>query len=170
MLFALWFGLTKGKFDVGFTLNGMLGGLVAITAPCYWVSPFGALMIGFIAGIIVFLGIYLMEYLRIDDPVGAVSVHGLNGIWGTLSLGFFACGLYGSTGPLGADDSSHVTGLFYGGGSNVLMAQAVGSAIVTILTFAVSMVLMLIVSRLPNPWKLRVEAKGEIGDGGIDIF
>jgi Amt family ammonium transporter len=170
MVFAFYFGLTKGKFDVGFTLNGLLGGLVAITAPCYWVSPFGAVVIGLVGGIVVFLGVYLLEFLRIDDPVGAFSVHGLNGIWGTLSIGLFACGMYGATGPTGADDSSPVTGLFYGGGASVLKAQAIGSIIITLSTFAIAMLLMWVVMKLPQPWSLRVEAKGELGEGGIDVF
>jgi ammonium transporter, Amt family len=167
---ALWFGPFKGKFDTGFAVNGLLAGLVAITAPCYWVSPLGSIILGAIAGIIVFLGIYLMEYLRIDDPVGAVSVHGFNGIWGTLSLGLFASGQYGATGPAGADNSVPVTGLFYGGGWDVLKAQAIGSLTITLATFAVSMLLMLAVSKLPYPYKLRVEAEGETGTGGIDVY
>ncbi len=170
MALAFYFGLTKGKFDVGFTLNGLLGGLVAITAPCYWVSPFGSVIIGLIGGVVVFGGVYLLEYLRVDDPVGAFSVHGLNGIWGTLSIGLFACGMYGATGPTGADDSSPVTGLFYGGGFDVLKAQAIGSFTITIVTFAVAMLLMWVVMKLPQPWSLRVEAKGELGEGGIDMF
>src|SRR5437016_6770096 len=87
------------KWDVSFTVNGFLAGLVAITCPCYWVSPTGAIALGGIAGVIVVLGVELLEWLRIDDPIGAVPVHGICGIWGTLSLGFFACGKYGATGP-----------------------------------------------------------------------
>ncbi|WP_321517581.1 ammonium transporter [uncultured Bacteroides sp.] len=170
MILAYFFGLTKGKFDTSFSVNGLLGGLVAITCPCYWVSPFGSAIIGLVAGFVVFGGIYLLEYLRIDDPVGAVSVHGLNGIWGTLSLGLFATGQFGATGATGADNTAPVTGLFYGGGLSVLEAQAVGSAIVTIVTFAVAMVVMLIVAKLPYPWKLRIEPHGETGEGGIDVF
>ena len=89
MFAALWWGPTKGKFDLGFTINGFLAGLVAITWPCYWVTPFGAIILGGIAGFIVFAGVYFIEWLRIDDPVGAVSVHGFCGLWGTLSLGTF---------------------------------------------------------------------------------
>jgi len=89
MYMGLWFGATKGKFDVGFTVNGFLAGLVAITCPCYWVSPLGAIGLGAVSGVIVYLGTILLEHIRIDDPVGAVPVHGLNGIWGTLSLGLF---------------------------------------------------------------------------------
>ena len=75
------------KWDVGFTVNGFLAGLVAITCPCYWVSPTGAIILGGVAGVIVCMGVELLEWLRIDDPIGAVPVHGICGIWGTLSLG-----------------------------------------------------------------------------------
>ena len=170
MFMAFYFGVFKRKFDTGFAVNGLLAGLVAITAPCYWVSPFGSIIIGAIAGILVFLGIYLMEYIRIDDPVGAVSVHGINGIWGTISLGLFACGQYGVTGPLGADNTAPVTGLFYGGGCAVLKAQAIGSIVITVTTFVVSMILMYAVMKLPYPFKLRVEAEGETGPGGLDVW
>ncbi len=170
MILAFYVGSFKGKFDVGFTVNGLLGGLVAITAPCYWVSPFGATIIGLVAGAIVFGGIYLLEYLRIDDPVGAVSVHGFSGIWGTLSIGLFASGQFGATGPMGADNSAPVTGVLYGGGWNVFLAQLVGNAIITLSTFAVAMLVMFIVSKLPYPFKLRVEPKGETSFGGIDVF
>jgi len=170
MFCALWYGPFKGKFDAGFAINGLLAGLVAITAPCYWVSPFGSIILGGISGIIVFAGIYLMEYLRIDDPVGAVSVHGFNGIWGTLSLGLFASGQYGFTGPLGADNSAPVTGLFYGGGWDVLKAQAIGSLIVTFVTLGISLLLMYAVNKLPYPFKLRIEPEGETGTGGLDMW
>ena len=170
MLCALWIGPFKGKFDTGFALNGMLAGLVAITAPCYWVTPLGAVILGLVAGIVVFGGVYLLEFLRIDDPVGAVSVHGLAGIWGTLSLGLFASGQFGSTGPLGADNTAPVTGLFYGGGFSVLKAQAIGSFTITIATLIVSLILMWVVMKLPYPFKLRVEPEGETGPGGIDVW
>ena len=170
MLFGLWFGPTKGKFDLGLTINGLLGGLVAITCPCYWVSPLGAIVLGLIAGFVVFGGLYLLEYLRIDDPIGAVPVHGFAGIWGTLSLGLFACGQYGATGPTGADNSSPVAGLFYGGGTAVLKAQFIGSATITLSTFAVAMILMWVVKQLPHPWCLRVPEEGETGIGGLDIY
>ena len=83
------------KWDVGMSINGFLGGLVAITAPCYWVSPAAAVIIGAVAGILVPLATDLLEHLRIDDPVGAVPVHGACGIWGTLAVGLFASGQYG---------------------------------------------------------------------------
>jgi len=170
MVAAYWWGATKGKFDLAFSINGFLAGLVAITCPCYWVSPLGAILLGAIAGFVVYAGAWLVEWWRIDDPVGAVAVHGFAGIWGTLSLGFFACGKYGATGPFGADNSAPVTGLFYGGGMGVLKAQFVGSAIITIGTFVVAFILMWVIRQLPHPWNLRVEAKGETGDGGIDVF
>jgi Amt family ammonium transporter len=170
MLCALWIGPFKGKFDTGFALNGMLAGLVAITAPCYWVSPFGSVIIGLVAGLVVFGGVYFMEFLRIDDPVGAVSVHGFAGIWGTLSLGLFASGQFGSTGPLGADNTSVVKGLFYGGGFDVLKAQAIGSFTITAATLLVSFIVMFAVSKLPYPYKLRVEPEGETGPSGLDVW
>lgn len=79
-----------------FTTNGFLAGLVAITCPCYWVDPEGAFFLGIVAGMVVVWGIDLLEYLRIDDPIGAVPVHMMAGIWGTLSLGLFAAGKYGA--------------------------------------------------------------------------
>ena len=170
MLAGLWWGTTKGKFDLGFTLNGLLGGLVAITCPCYWVSPFGSLMLGGIAGFVVFGGMYFIEWLRIDDPVGAVSVHGFCGLWGTLSLGLFASGEYGATGPYGADNSAPVTGLFYGGNASVFEAQAIGTFTIAIAVFVVTIIMMYIINMLPNPWRLRVEAHGETGVGGLDVF
>src|ERR1035438_7031355 len=135
MLAGLWTGPTKGKFDLGLTTNGFLAGLVAITCPCYWVDPVGAICLGFVAGIVVVYGLYLLEYLRIDDPIGAVPVHGFAGIWWTVSLGLFAAGKYGATGATGADNSSPVAGLFYGGGASVLKAQLIGSAAITAATF-----------------------------------
>ena len=170
MALAFYVGSFKGKFDVGFTVNGLLGGLVAITAPCYWVSPLGAIIIGLVAGAIVFGGIYLLEFLRIDDPVGAVSVHGFAGIFGTLSIGLFASGEYGCTTPFGADNAAPVKGLFYGGGWDVFIAQAIGSAIITLATFVVALIVMYIISKLPYPFKLRVEPEGETGPGGLDVF
>src|SRR6202158_1061757 len=152
------------KWDAGFTVNGFLAGLVAITCPCYWVSPVGAILLGGIAGVLVVLGVEALEWLRIDDPIGAVPVHGFCGIWGTLSLGLFACGKYGSTGPIAPDNSAALTGLFYGGGTRVLVAQAIGSASITITTFAVSMVVMLAVNAIGL---LRVSEEGETY--GLDL-
>src|SRR5436305_1114439 len=154
----------KQNWDISFTVNGFLAGLVAITCPCYWVSPTGSILLGGVAGVIVVLGAELLEYLRIDDPIGAVPVHGLCGIWGTLSLGLFACGKYGSTGPLAADNSSALKGLFYGGGTQVLVAQALGSLIITTATFAVAMAVMYLVHLTGT---LRVSKEGELY--GLDL-
>jgi len=150
--------MTK-KWDASYTTNGFLAGLVAITCPCYWVSPTGAVLLGGIAGVLVILGVELLEWLRIDDPIGAVPVHGFAGIWGTLSLGLFACGKYGATGPISPDNSAPLKGLFYGGGLQVLKAQMIGSACITLATFAVAMVVMYLVNaigmlRLPEDAEL----------------
>src|SRR5207248_2309634 len=136
------------KWDAGAITNGFLAGLVAITCPCYWVSPTGAVALGAIAGVLVILGVDLLEYLRIDDPIGAWPVHGMCGIWGTLSLGLFACGQYGATGPVAPDNSAPLTGLLYGGGFTLLAAQAIGSTIVTCATFGVAMIVMLAVNAM----------------------
>jgi Amt family ammonium transporter len=152
------------KWDAGFTVNGFLAGLVAITCPCYWVSPVGAIALGGVAGVVVVLGVELLEWLRIDDPIGAVPVHGICGIWGTLSLGLFACGKYGATGPLTADNSAPLKGLFYGGGTQLFAAQALGSLIVTVATFSVAYVVMVIVNATRT---LRVSAEGELY--GLDL-
>jgi len=100
-----------GKPDVGMTGNGVIAGLVAITAPCAWVNPVAAVIIGLVAGAIVVAGVWFLDWkLHVDDPVGAISVHGLNGSWGLLALGLFADGTYGvyqTAGPM-------VTGLLYG--------------------------------------------------------
>jgi Amt family ammonium transporter len=108
------------------------------------VSPAGAFALGAIAGVICVVSVDFLEYLRIDDPVGAVSVHGVCGIWGTLSLGLFATGQFGAPGPYGADTSREllVTGLFYSGGWNQLVAQAFGSLCITTATFSTSLVMM----------------------------
>lgn len=90
---------TGGKWDLALIVNGFLAGLVAITCPCYRVDPEGAFLLGIGAGFVVVWGIDLLEYLRIDDPIGAVPVHAMAGIWGRLSLGFFAAGKYGGPTP-----------------------------------------------------------------------
>jgi len=152
------------KWDVSFTVNGFLAGLVAITCTCYWVSPVGAILLGGVAGVLVVLGVEALEWLRIDDPIGAVPVHGFCGIWGTLSLGLFACGRYGATGPITPDNTAPLTGLFYGGGLAVLKAQAIGSLTITVATFAVSLAVMYLVKALGV---LRVSAEGETY--GLDL-
>ena len=156
------------KWDVGMAINGFLGGLVAVTAPCYWISPFGAVMIGAIAGIIVPLGVDLLERVRVDDPIGAVAVHGFCGIWGTLSLGLFAAGQYGLPTPEGADNTSFVVeGLFYGGGTGQLRAQLIGSLTCVVVVTSVALALMFAIRAIPGTWNLRIGKEEELE--GIDI-
>jgi ammonium transporter, Amt family len=152
------------KWDMSFTVNGFLAGLVAITCPCYWVSPTGAILLGGVAGVIVVYGVELLEYLRIDDPIGAVPVHGFCGIWGTWSLGLFATGQFGASGPFAADNSAPLKGLFYGGGTQVLVAQIVGNGIITISTFVVALIVMYAVNAMGL---LRISAEGE--NYGLDL-
>jgi Amt family ammonium transporter len=152
------------KWDLGFTVNGFLAGLVAITCPCYWVSPTGAIILGAVAGVVVVAGVELLEWLRIDDPIGAVPVHGFCGIWGTWSLGLFATGQFGLSGPTGPDNSAALKGVFYGGGWTLFEAQFIGNAIITVSTFAVAMLVMWLVNLTGT---LRVSAAGELE--GLDI-
>ena len=150
------------------SINGFLGGLVAITAPCYWVTSGWAIVIGAVAGIIVPLGVDLLEHLRIDDPIGAVAVHGFAGIWGTLSLGLFAAGQFGLPTPTGADNTTFtVNGLFYGGGWDQLKAQFVGSMVAVVCVTAFSFVMFMIIKKIPGTWNLRVTKDGELE--GLDI-
>jgi len=172
-LTSIFYGYMKmKKWDASYTTNGFLAGLVAITCPCYWVSPTGSVLLGGIAGVLVIVAVDALEYLRIDDPIGAVPVHGICGIWGTLSLGLFASGQYGVTGPLGPDNSTPLTGLFYGGGFKVLEAQFIGSAVTVVATFSVAMVVMLAVNamgmlRLPAD----MEAYGmDLHEHGISAY
>ena len=159
------------KWDAGAITNGFLAGLVAITCPCYWVSPAGACWLGLIAGVIVILGVDLLEYVRIDDPIGAWPVHGLCGIWGTLSLGLFASGEYAAAGSsatgvptITPGSADALTGLFYGGGAKVLIAQCIGSLIICASTFTIAMVVFGVLKALGL---LRISKDGELE--GMDI-
>jgi Amt family ammonium transporter len=148
-----WVWPRAKKWDVGISINGLLAGLVAITCPCYWVSPTGAIAIGAIAGVIVVLAVDFTEWIRVDDPCGAFAVHGACGIWGTLSLGLFAVGNYGG-----------VTGVLYGGNTNQLVAQIKGSAVITAATLAVGLLLMFSLKAIGI---LRISEAGELE--GLDI-
>ncbi len=152
------------KWDIGITVNGFLGGLVAITAPCYWVNTTGAVIIGAVAGVIVVLGVDLIEWFRIDDPIGAVAVHGFCGIFGTLALGLFATGQFGIPTPTGVDKSTVVTGLFWGGGIDQLQSQFIGSLVVGSTALLAGFALMYAVKATGT---LRVSNEGELE--GIDI-
>ena len=162
---VVWAVFRTGKWDLGLSLNGLLAGLVAITAPCYWVTPTMSLVIGAIAAIIMVIFVDLTEWFRIDDPCGAFAVHGACGIWGTLSVGLFAAGIYGVPGPTGADTSGGVVkGLFTGGGADQFLAQLKGSAFVTVATLAAGLILMFGVKALGI---LRVSEEIEVQ--GLDI-
>jgi Amt family ammonium transporter len=125
--------LMLGKPDITMTLNGCLAGLVAITCPCAWVTAGGAFWIGGIAGVLAVLAVPMWDKIKLDDPVGALSVHLVNGVWGTLSLGLFAApGFAGGEAQPGL-------GLFYGGGATQLLAQLQGVAAVGAFTFVASM-------------------------------
>ena len=116
-MFFTW--IKYGKPDVSMCLNASLAGLAAITAPCDVADAFGAVIIGAAAGVLVVFGVWFLDYvLHIDDPVGAVAVHFLNGVWGTLAVGLFA-----RTSAPGTDT---LTGLFYGGGFSLLGKQMIG--------------------------------------------
>ncbi len=166
-LAALFFVYPRSKkWDCGATVNGLLAGLVAITCPCYWVSPLGAILLGAVAGVIVILATDLLEYLRIDDPCGAWPVHGACGIWGTWSLGLFATGQFGVPTPTGADNSAGavVAGVFYGGGWNQFIAQIIGNTAIGLGVFVVAMILMYAVKATGT---LRITKEGEIE--GLDL-
>ena len=150
----MWFGY--GKPDISMIANGMLAGLVAITAPCAFVTAPVAVLIGAIAGILVCISVFFIDRtLKIDDPVGAISVHGVNGAWGVISLGLFADGTYGDgyNGIAGG-----VKGLFYGGGSQ-FAAQLIGTATNIIYVFIVSYVFFKVLDKVVG---LRVPAEVEI--------
>ncbi len=137
------------KPDISMALNGALAGLVAITCPCDGVSPFGAIIIGSVAGILVVLSVLFVDYvLKVDDPVGAVSVHGVNGLWGTLSYGLFAMD----------------GGLFYGGGFKQFGIQILGAGTAFVWAFGLGLVLFWILGKTIG---LRVSPEEELK--GLDI-
>ena len=141
-----------GKPDVSMCLNASLAGLVAITAPCDVTDALGAIIIGIVAGLLVVFGVWFLDYvLRVDDPVGAVAVHCLNGIWGTISVGLFA-----TTSAPGNDD---LVGLFYGGGFTLLGKQLIGFAAVAAWTVVTITITFLVIRAAVG---LRVTEEEEI--------
>ncbi len=154
-MFTAW--VIMKKPDASMALNGALAGLVSITAPCDGVSPIGALIIGIIGGILVVLSVmFIDKVLKVDDPVGAVSVHGVCGLWGTLSCGLF----------------NMESGLFYGGGLRQLGVQAIGAGTVFVWAFGLGLVLFFVLSKTVG---LRVsteeELKGlDIGEHGMEAY
>jgi ammonium transporter, Amt family len=143
--------IVMGKADVPMMLNGALAGLVAITASCAFVETWAAVLIGFIAGFLVFYSIRFFESKGIDDPIAALSVHGAAGIWGTLSTGFFATPELATVGQ---------PGLFYGGGLHQLGVQALGVVSSGAFAFIVSFILLTIMKAVMNG--LRVTEEEEI--------
>ncbi len=148
--------IVMGKADVPMMLNGALAGLVAITASCGFVEPWAAVVIGFIAGILVFYSIRFFEKIKIDDPIAALSVHGTAGVWGTLSNGFFATKALASVGK---------PGLFYGGGFHQLWVQLLGVVACGLFAFVVSFILLSVMKSAMRG--LRVTEEEEIM--GLDI-
>ncbi|MBM4148804.1 MAG: ammonium transporter [Lentisphaerae bacterium] len=151
---AAWLLLKKP--DLSMILNGSLAGLVAITAPCAYVTVAGSVVIGLVAGVLVVLAVPMFDRLRIDDPVGALSVHLVNGVFGTLAVGLFASDaiMPGTTG----------NGLFYGGGLSLLGKQALGVASVGLFTFAIAFAVWSIIRATMG---LRVSRDEEVG--GLDV-
>lgn len=145
------------KPDVSMTLNGVLAGLVAITAGCQVVTLWGAIAIGFVSGFVVVFGVeFLDKICKVDDPVGAVAVHCMNGVWGTLAVGLFACYDVGG--------ENEVLGLFFGGGAEQLGVQALGVVSVAAWAIVTTGILFLVIKKTIG---LRVKKVEEIE--GLDI-
>ena len=147
------------KPDFSMTVNGALAGLVAITAPCAWVTPVGAVIIGLIAGVLVVLSVLAFDRARIDDPVGALSVHLVCGVWGTLAIGLFA-----NPEALGYGDAGPLAGLFHGGGAKQLVNQFIGVIAVGALTLFGSLIVWGILKALGG---IRVDSAEE--HRGLDL-
>ena len=149
--------VVMGKPDLTMALNGSLAGLVAITAPCDLVTANAAIVIGLVAGVFVVLSVLALDRLHIDDPVGAVSVHGVNGVWGTLAVGLFAA-------PTAANYGNEMVGLFYGGGFTFLGIQALGALATAAWAFGTGVVIFFALKKLGI---LRVSPKTELK--GLDL-
>jgi Amt family ammonium transporter len=160
-MYYMW--IRYGKPDASMTGNGLLAGLVAITAPSGFVNPMGSVIIGLIAGVLCALSVEFVErVLKLDDVVGAISVHGTNGIWGVISVGLFADGRSNFAGAWNGVPGS-VTGLFYGDAGQ-LVAQLMGVATLIGFVFTFSFVLNMVIEAV---WGHRVTAKIELE--GLDI-
>ena len=156
--------IVLGKPDLSMTINGCLAGLVAITAPCAYVSVGSALVIGAVAGILVVFAVIGFDRIKIDDPVGALAVHLVNGVFGTIALGLFAEDKFipGTTG----------NGLFFGGGFTLLLHQVIGVVTVGGFTFIVSYIVW---SILKATMGIRVSEREEIegldmGEHGLEAY
>jgi ammonium transporter, Amt family len=160
-MFYMW--MRYGKPDASMSGNGLLAGLVAITAPCGFVNSVCACIIGLIAGVLVCVSVEFVDrVLKVDDPVGAISVHGANGLWGVISVGLFADGKSNYGGSWNGVNGS-VTGLFYGDPSQ-LVAQLIGVATLVGFVFTFSFVVNLAIDRVVGQ---RVSARAELE--GLDL-
>ena len=151
-----------GKPDPSMTCNGLLAGLVAITAPCAFVAPWAACVIGLVSGVIVVYVVVWMDHkAKVDDPVGAVAVHGANGLWGVIAVGLFADGKYGDglNGVAGG-----VKGLFTGGGADQLLAQLTDAIVLVIFCSIMTIVFFSLMKRANF---LRSDAEHEVA--GLDL-
>ncbi len=146
-----------GKPDLTMALNGSLAGLVAITAPCDLVTANASIVIGLVAGVLVVFSVFALDKIHIDDPVGAVSVHCVNGVWGTLAVGLFAA-------PAAAGYGNEMAGLFYGGGFKFLGVQLVGAGMTAVWAFGTGLAIFFALKKFGI---LRVSAKTELK--GLDV-
>jgi|TARA_B100001093_G_scaffold296932_1_gene283147 Amt family ammonium transporter len=136
-----------GKIDITMVINGILAGLVSITAGCNVVGPISAIFIGLIAGILVDLAVLFFDKIKVDDPVGAVAVHGVNGLFGTVAVGFFAA----------------EGGLLFGGGVALLITQLIGVVTIGLFSFSITFILMKV---LKSTIGIRISSEEE--EAGID--
>jgi len=150
----------SGVYDMGLTINGILGGLVGITAPCATVEPWAAIVIGAVASAVVMAGIELLDRIHVDDPVGAVSVHAFAGLWGVLSVGLFSS--QNGIGTAYAETDQY--GLLVGGGVEQLGIQALGAGAIILWTVATSAILFGGIKLIMG---LRVDEQEELM--GLDI-
>ena len=148
------------KWDTGMLLNGILAGLVAVTAPAAWIEGWAAIVIGLIGGGVMYASVKFLEAKHVDDPVGAVSVHGVGGLWGLLSVGFFADGTYGNY----SVEAPYVTGLLYGGGGEQLLAQLISMVVVVVWAFGMG---YLTFKLMDKAFGIRVSPEEELQ--GLDI-
>lgn len=153
--------LQHGKSDLSLTANGVLGGLVGITAGCVVLEPVWAILAGAVAGIIIVYGVMLLDVLKIDDPVGAVPVHLMNGIWGTLAVGLFASEELMAS----AYGVESTWGILFGGGADLFVTQVVGIVSVAVWTVALASAAFLAIRFTIG---LRVSEAEE--DAGLDVY
>jgi Amt family ammonium transporter len=168
MFYAMW---RMGKPDPGMMANGMLAGLVAITAPCAFVQPWAAAVIGSIAAVLVIESIFFWERKRVDDPVGAISVHGVGGVFGVLCVGIFADGRYGAAWNLtdtSATNGKGVTGFLYDTslGFKQLASQAIGALVIV---FVMGGLVYLFFKIQNAMMKGGIRPTAEVEEAGLDL-